>query len=53
MVIRVRRLSGIFELSDEVTIDWRKLYNEEVQKFIPYEISLGRPYQGVTGVEDM
>ena len=32
MVIRVRRLSEIFELSDEVTIEWRKLYNGEVKK---------------------
>jgi len=53
MVIRVRRLRGIFELSDEVTIEWRKLYNEEVQTFIPYEISLGRSNQGVMGVEDI
>ena len=53
MVIRVRRLSEIFELSDEVTIEWRKLYNGEVKKFIPNEISLGRSNQGVMGVEDM
>ena len=52
-MIRVRRLRGILQLSDEVTTEWRKLYNEEVQKFIPYEISPGRSNQGVMGVEDI